>query len=73
VPADCEAPQVLFLVLGLVFALMTFVVFTGYGWLAAWVRDQVIGRPAVMKGIRWSFTLAFLVLAVRLAFETLHS
>ena len=58
------------LLLGLVFALMTFIVFVGYGLLAAWVRDQVIGRPAVMRLIRWSFTLAFVVLALRLALET---
>ncbi|MCP1626567.1 LysE family translocator [Pseudomonas nitroreducens] len=73
VPAGSEDARALFLLLGLVFALMTFVVFVGYGLLAAWVRDQVIGRPAVMQGIRWSFTLAFVVLAVRLAFETLHA
>ncbi len=72
VPTGSEDTRSLFLLLGLVFALMTFVVFIGYGLLAAWVRDYVIGRPAVMTLIRWSFTLAFLVLALRLAFETLQ-
>ncbi|WP_447747438.1 LysE family translocator [Pseudomonas nicosulfuronedens] len=70
VPAGNEDAKALFLMLGLVFALMTFVVFIGYGLLAAWVRDYVIGRPAVMRLIRWSFTLAFVVLALRLAVET---
>lgn len=73
VPAGSEDARALFLVLGLVFALMTFVVFIGYGLLAAWVRDYVIGRPAVMRVIRWSFTLAFVVLALRLALETLQA
>ncbi|MBB4866191.1 threonine/homoserine/homoserine lactone efflux protein [Pseudomonas nitritireducens] len=71
VAAGSEDARPLFLMLGLVFALMTFVVFIGYGLLASWVRDFVIGRPAVMAVIRWSFTLAFLVLALRLACETL--
>ncbi|MCP1651249.1 LysE family translocator [Pseudomonas sp. GD04087] len=73
VAAGSEDARALFLVLGLVFALMTFVVFIGYGLLAAWVRDYVIGRPAVMRVIRWSFTLAFVVLALRLALETLQA
>lgn len=70
VPPGSEDARPLFLLLGLAFALMTFIVFVGYGLLAAWVRDQVIGRPAVMRLIRWSFTLAFVVLALRLALET---
>ena len=72
VPAGSEGTQGLFLLLGLVFALMTFVVFIGYGLLASRVRDYVIERPAVMTLIRWSFTLAFVVLALRLAVETLQ-
>ncbi|PJI49566.1 MAG: lysine transporter LysE [Pseudomonas sp.] len=72
VPPGNEDAKALFLMLGLVFALMTFVVFIGYGLLASWVRDYVIGRPAVMRLIRWSFTLAFVVLALRLAVETLQ-
>ncbi|OBY91343.1 lysine transporter LysE [Pseudomonas sp. AU11447] len=71
VPAGSADAKALFLVLGLAFALMTFLVFIGYGLLAARVRDHVIGRPAVMKGIRWGFSLAFVVLALRLAAETL--
>lgn len=73
VPTGSEDVRGLFLMLGLAFALMTFVVFIGYGLLAAWVRDHVIGRPVVMKGIRWGFSLAFVVLALRLAAETLPS
>ncbi|MFR0688399.1 LysE family translocator [Enterobacterales bacterium AE_CKDN230030158-1A_HGKHYDSX7] len=72
VPAGSADARALFLMFGLVFALMTLVVFVGYGLLAAWVRDHVIERPLVMALIRWGFTLAFLVLALRLAFDTLQ-
>ncbi|MDF3866036.1 LysE family translocator [Pseudomonas denitrificans (nom. rej.)] len=72
VPAGSEDARGLFLMLGVVFALMTFFVFIGYGLLASWVRDYVIGRPVVMSLIRWSFTLAFVALALRLAIETLQ-
>ncbi|QRY82169.1 LysE family translocator [Pseudomonas sp. PDNC002] len=71
VPAGSDDARALFLLLGLVFALMTFIVFIGYGLLASWVRDYVIGRPEVMRLIRWSFTVAFVVLALRLALETI--
>lgn len=73
VPTGSEDTRALFLVLGLVFALMTFAVFIGYGLLASWVRQHVIGRPAVMTLIRWTFTLAFVAMALRLAVETLQS
>lgn len=73
VPTGSEDTRALFLVLGLVFALMTFTVFIGYGLLASWVRQHVIGRPAVMTLIRWTFTLAFVAMALRLAVETLQS
>ncbi|MBZ9557822.1 LysE family transporter [Halomonas coralii] len=66
VPANAERAQATFFLLGLVFAGMTLVVFIGYGLLAAWVRDHVIGKPAVMRGIRWGFATAFLLLGVQL-------
>ena len=71
VPPGNDDARTLFLALGLVFAVMTFVVFIGYGLLAAWVRDYVISRPGVMSVIRWCFALAFLALALRLALETI--
>ena len=71
VPPGNDDARTLFLALGLVFAVMTFVVFIGYGLLAAWVRDYVISRPRVMSVIRWCFALAFLALALRLALETI--
>ncbi|KUM90751.1 MULTISPECIES: LysE family translocator [Streptomyces] len=50
-----------------VFMLATFVVFAGYGVLAASVRSQVISRPRVMAWLRRSFAGSFVLLGVKLA------
>ncbi|WP_282699521.1 LysE family translocator [Streptomyces sp. CC219B] len=50
-----------------VFMLATFVVFAGYGVLAASVRSQVISRPRVMAWLRRSFAGSFLLLGAKLA------
>jgi threonine/homoserine/homoserine lactone efflux protein len=55
------------LLLSAIFMLMTFVVFVGYGLLAAKVRDQVISRPLVMTWMRRTFAAAFVALGARLA------
>ena len=60
-------PLVRMLVLSGVFMLMTFVVFVGYGLLAARVRDHVISRPRVMTWMRRTFAAAFLALGAKLA------
>lgn len=70
VPAGNESAKAAFLLLGLVFVIMTLVVFIAYGLLASWVRDYVITRPRVMTLIRGCFAIAFVALAVRLALET---
>ena len=49
--------------LSVVFMLMTFVVFVGYGLFAAAIRDRVISRPRVMTWMR----RAFAALGVKLA------
>ena len=56
------------LALSAVFMLMTFVVFVGYGLLAASVRDKVIARPRVMTWMRRTFAAAFIALGAKLAF-----
>jgi threonine/homoserine/homoserine lactone efflux protein len=56
------------LVLSVVFMLMTFVVFVGYGLFAASVRDHVISRPLVLTWMRRTFAGAFAVLGAKLAF-----
>jgi threonine/homoserine/homoserine lactone efflux protein len=50
-----------------VFMLATFVVFAGYGVLAASVRSQVIARPRVMAWLRRSFAGSFVLLGAKLA------
>ncbi|GHF53392.1 lysine transporter LysE [Streptomyces mashuensis] len=54
--------------LGAVFMLMTFVVFAGYGLLAASVRDHVLSRPRVLTWMRRTFAGAFVALGAKLAF-----
>ena len=53
--------------LSVVFMLVTFVVFVGYGIFAAAVRDHVISRPRVLTWMRRTFAGAFAALGVKLA------
>jgi threonine/homoserine/homoserine lactone efflux protein len=53
--------------LSLVFMLLTFVVFVGYGVFAASVRDHVTSRPKVLMWMRRTFAGAFAALGVKLA------
>jgi threonine/homoserine/homoserine lactone efflux protein len=54
--------------LSVVFMLMTFVIFVGYGMFAASVRDHVISRPRVLTWMRRTFAGAFVALGAKLAF-----
>jgi threonine/homoserine/homoserine lactone efflux protein len=54
--------------LSLVFMLLTFVVFVGYGKFAAAIRTHVISRPRVLRWMRRTFAGAFVALGARLAF-----
>ncbi|WDI18291.1 LysE family translocator [Streptomyces enissocaesilis] len=66
-PAEAGAlPRML--LLGGVFMLVTFVVFAGYGVLAASVRSHVISRPRVMAWLRRGFAGSFVALGAKLAF-----
>jgi threonine/homoserine/homoserine lactone efflux protein len=53
--------------LSAVFMLTTFVVFVGYGLVAARLRRYVISRPRVLRWLRGTFAAAFLGLGARLA------
>jgi threonine/homoserine/homoserine lactone efflux protein len=53
--------------LSVVFMVMTFVVFVGYGLFAASIRDRVITRPRVLTWMRRSFAAAFVGLGIKLA------
>ncbi len=50
------------------FMAMTLIVFVLYGLFAAFVRDRVISRPAVMRWLRRGFAGGFAALGARLAF-----
>jgi threonine/homoserine/homoserine lactone efflux protein len=60
-------PLTLMLTLSIVFMLLTFVVFVGYGLFAAAIRDRVLARPRVMAWMRRAFAAAFVALGVKLA------
>lgn len=53
--------------LSVVFMLLTFVVFVGYGMFAASIRDHVISRPRVLTWMRRTFAGAFVALGAKLA------
>jgi threonine/homoserine/homoserine lactone efflux protein len=66
VPAEAPAPLPRMLLLSGVFMAMTFVVFVGYGILAAQVRHHLVSRPAVLAWLRRGFAGAFVFLAAHL-------
>ncbi|PLX38426.1 MAG: lysine transporter LysE [Hyphomicrobiales bacterium] len=68
IAADAASPIADMLYLGAVFMAMTFVVFVGYGFAAAAVRDHVITRPRVMRWFGRSVAAAFVALGAKLAF-----
>lgn len=67
VSADAMTPLPQMLQLSMVFMLITFVVFAGYGVFAAALRSHVIGRPRVLAWMRRVFAGAFVLLSARLA------
>lgn len=69
VPSDADAAKTTFLALGLVFVVMTLVVFVAYGVFAAWIRRFVITNGRVMNAVRWSFAAAFALLAAKMGFD----
>ena len=67
---DASDPEPLprMLELSLVFMLLTFVVFVGYGLFAAAIRSHVLSRPRVLIWMRRTFAAAFVALGAKLAF-----
>jgi threonine/homoserine/homoserine lactone efflux protein len=49
---------------------LTFVVFVGYGALAAAARERVLARPQVLSRLRRAFAGTFVLLSGRLALES---
>ena len=66
---DAAAPDRVarMLMLSLVFMVMTFVVFVGYGLFAAAIRRHVISRPHIVAWMRRCFAAAFVALGLKLA------
>lgn len=67
VNADEPHPLAHMVALSLVFMLLTFIVFVGYGLFAAKVRAHVISRPRVLKWMHRGIAAAFIALGVKLA------
>ena len=67
VAADEQYPIVQMLVLSVIFVLLTFLVFVGYGLCAASVRNQIISRPRILTWMRRTFAGAFFALGGKLA------
>ncbi len=67
VTADQANPVTLMLKLSLIFMALTFIVFTGYGVFAAYLRRHIVSNPIVQSWMRRSFATAFGVLAAQLA------
>jgi threonine/homoserine/homoserine lactone efflux protein len=69
IPVDATRPLLRMVELSGVFMAVTFIVFAIYGLFAAAMRDQVVGRPVVMKWMRRTFAGAFAALGAKLAFS----
>ena len=67
-PASSQ-PMLTFGVLSVVFMVMTFAVFVGYGLLAHVFRQTVIETPAIQVGLRRGFAAAFVLMAGKLAWS----
>jgi len=67
VPANAPDSLARMGVLGVVFMLMTFVVFVGYGLAAAILRDRVLSSARLTRWIQRAFAAAFAGFAARLA------
>ena len=67
VSSDSNAATTELIILALLFMIMTFVVFVGYGSFASAARDYIIRRPRILNWIKRSFAGAFFFLGAKLA------
>jgi threonine/homoserine/homoserine lactone efflux protein len=70
VPPGSQHAVVRMLGLSAVFMGLTFIVFAGYGALAASVRERLLSRPRLVWRIRRAFAATFVLLSGRLALES---
>lgn len=68
VPLGAANATIVLIGLALMFMLLTFIVFIGYGACASLARDYIISRPTVLTWLKRSFAGAFGFLGLRLAF-----
>ena len=68
VPAQAESPLINMLVLGVVFMVMTLLVFILYGLLANSVSTYIVNSPKMMKYVQRTFSATFAMLGAKLAF-----
>lgn len=69
VATESSTPMLDMAGLSLVFMAMTLVVFMGYGFFAATIRQHIITRPTVLTWMRRAFAGAFAGLGLKLAFS----
>jgi threonine/homoserine/homoserine lactone efflux protein len=69
VPPGADGATAHMIWLAVVFMLMTFIVFVGYGAFASAARNYVVTKPRVMTWLRRGFAGAFGALGLRLAFS----
>lgn len=69
VPQNATSPRWLMLELSLVFMLITFIVFAGYGIFAAYVRQKILVKPAILRWTQRIFALSLLALGAKLVIE----
>jgi len=67
VPVNASGATLRLVLLAAFFMALTFVIFVGYGACAAFARDYVISRPAVMTWLKRLFAGTFGFLGLRLA------
>lgn len=70
IPATAPDATMRMIILGIIFMVMTFVIFTGYGLFAALARRHVLTRPRVMLWLRRSIAGIFVLLGAKLAFSS---
>lgn len=67
IPPQAATPSLTMIWLGLIFMLLTFIVFVFYGFFASLARTYVLSQPRVMTWLQRSFALAFGLLSIKLA------
>ncbi|MEG3639655.1 LysE family translocator [Magnetococcus sp. PR-3] len=70
IPAGHQDPTMLLVGMALVFMLLTWIVFSAYGLMAAALRQKVLSTPKLVQRIQRSFAALFAGLAGKLALES---